>query len=145
MGSNHSSWPERCGPPPRCAAHSGTCAVLATTFVVCVIPIFTGEVAGVGVKTGDIKGDEQPFEVPIVAGFLMIQCVYTAQGLARTAAKNMGGARQDASHQDPEDGHAHGGVCPHARGPLPGLPYRVMWMTQGRANPTTCAQGVMHS
>merc|ERR1740127_265409 len=45
-----------------------TYSVLAMTLVVCVIPIFTGKVIGVDVKTGDLKDDAQPFEQPIVAG-----------------------------------------------------------------------------
>merc|ERR1719498_828430 len=44
-----------------------TYSVLAMTLVVCVIPIFTGKVIGVDVKTGDLKDDAQPFEAPIVA------------------------------------------------------------------------------
>merc|ERR1719174_734532 len=38
------------------------------TLIVCVIPIFTGKVIGVDVKTGDIPKDAKPFEQPIVAG-----------------------------------------------------------------------------
>merc|ERR1719450_323135 len=59
------------GNPPeyvQAAMYCATYAVLAMTLCVCVIPIFTGKVIGVDVKTGDIKDDAQPFEAPIVAG-----------------------------------------------------------------------------
>merc|ERR1719158_2125586 len=39
-----------------------TYAVLLMTLVVCVIPLFTGEVIGVDPKTGDIPHDAQPFQ-----------------------------------------------------------------------------------
>jgi hypothetical protein len=39
-----------------------TYAVLLMTLIVCVIPLFTGEVIGVDPKTGDIPSDAQPFE-----------------------------------------------------------------------------------
>merc|ERR1719248_369982 len=59
------------GNPPvyvQTAMYCCTYAVLAMTLVVCVIPIFTGKVIGVDVKTGDIKDDVKPFEQPIIAG-----------------------------------------------------------------------------
>merc|ERR1719240_2532824 len=59
------------GNPPeyvQVAMYCATYAVLAMTLVVCVIPIFTGKVIGVDVKTGDIKDDVKPFEQPIIAG-----------------------------------------------------------------------------
>merc|ERR550514_799318 len=59
------------GNPPvyvQAAMYCATYAVLAMTLVVCVIPIFTGKVIGVNVKTGDIKDDQKPFEQPIIAG-----------------------------------------------------------------------------
>merc|ERR1719428_242206 len=59
------------GNPPvyvQSAMYSCTYAVLALTLVVCVIPVFTGKVINVDVKTGDIKDDAKPFEAPIVAG-----------------------------------------------------------------------------
>merc|ERR1719482_1436997 len=39
-----------------------TYAVLCLTLIVCIIPLFTGEVLGVDPKTGDIAEDAQPFE-----------------------------------------------------------------------------------
>merc|ERR1719247_1470493 len=39
-----------------------TYAVLLMTLIVCVIPLFTGEVIGVDPKTGDVAADAQPFE-----------------------------------------------------------------------------------
>jgi len=45
-----------------------TYAVLMMTLIVCVIPLFTGEVVGVDQKTGDIKDDVKPFENFILAG-----------------------------------------------------------------------------
>jgi hypothetical protein len=39
-----------------------TYAVLLMTLIVCVIPLFTGEVIAVDPKTGDIPSDAQPFE-----------------------------------------------------------------------------------
>jgi len=39
-----------------------TYSVLLMTLIVCVIPLFTGEVIGVDPKTGDIKEDTQPFK-----------------------------------------------------------------------------------
>merc|ERR1719482_1494791 len=48
--------------------YCATYAVLAMTLVVVVIPVFTGKVIGVDVKTGDIPKDAKPFEQPIVAG-----------------------------------------------------------------------------
>merc|ERR1719152_1118192 len=59
------------GNPPedvQVAMYCATYAVLAMTLVVCVIPIFTGKVFGVDVKTGDIPSDAKPFEQPIIAG-----------------------------------------------------------------------------
>merc|ERR1719364_149014 len=59
------------GNPPvyvQTAMYCCTYAVLAMTLVVCVIPIFTGKVIGVDVKTGEIKDDAKPFEQPIIAG-----------------------------------------------------------------------------
>merc|ERR1719335_969773 len=58
------------GNPPeyvQAAMYCATYAVLAMTLVVCVIPIFTGKVIGVDVKTGEIKDDAKPFEQPIIA------------------------------------------------------------------------------
>merc|ERR1719327_755486 len=59
------------GNPPvyvQTAMYCCTYAVLAMTLVVCVIPIFTGKVINVNVKTGEIKDDAKPFEQPIIAG-----------------------------------------------------------------------------
>merc|ERR1719454_397794 len=59
------------GNPPeyvQVAMYCATYAVLAMTLVVCVIPVFTGKVIGVDVKTGDIPKDAKPFEQPIIAG-----------------------------------------------------------------------------
>merc|ERR550537_259640 len=39
-----------------------TYAVLLMTLIVCVIPLFTGDVISVDPKTGDIPSDAQPFE-----------------------------------------------------------------------------------
>merc|ERR1719359_1724896 len=39
-----------------------TYAILLMTLIVCVIPLFTGEVIGVDPKTGDVAQDAQPFE-----------------------------------------------------------------------------------
>jgi len=44
-----------------------TYAVLLMTLIVCVIPLFTGEVIGVDPKTGDIPHDSQPFTSPACA------------------------------------------------------------------------------
>merc|ERR1719321_1971308 len=44
-----------------------TYAVLCLTLIVCVIPLFTGEVLGVDPKTGDIAEDAKPFENMICA------------------------------------------------------------------------------
>merc|ERR1719217_98053 len=59
------------GNPPeyvQVAMYCATYAVLAMTLCVCVIPIFTGKVINVDVKTGEIKDDQKPFEQPIIAG-----------------------------------------------------------------------------
>jgi len=59
------------GNPPeyvQAAMYCATYAVLAMTLCVCVIPIFTGKVMSVDVKTGDIPQDSKPFEQPIIAG-----------------------------------------------------------------------------
>merc|ERR1719487_1102811 len=59
------------GSPPeyvQAAMYCATYAVLMMTLCVCVIPIFTGKVMKVDVKTGDIAKDEKPFENFIVAG-----------------------------------------------------------------------------
>merc|ERR1719182_536537 len=59
------------GNPPeyvQVAMYCATYAVLAMTLVVCVIPVFTGKVIAVDVKTGDIPKDAKPFQQPIVAG-----------------------------------------------------------------------------
>jgi len=45
-----------------------TYAVMMMTLIVCVIPLFTGEVIGVDQKTGDIKDDAKPFDNFILAG-----------------------------------------------------------------------------
>jgi hypothetical protein len=45
-----------------------TYAVMLMTLIVCVIPLFTGEVIGVDQKTGDIKDDVKPFDNFILAG-----------------------------------------------------------------------------
>merc|ERR1719426_605385 len=51
-----------------------TYAVLLMTLIVCVIPIFTGEVIGVDPKTGQIAQDSQPFENKICAiGFTVLK------------------------------------------------------------------------
>jgi len=39
-----------------------TYAILLMTLIVCVVPLFTGEVIGVDPKTGDIPADTKPFE-----------------------------------------------------------------------------------
>merc|ERR1719160_2047935 len=44
-----------------------TYAVLLMTLIVCVIPLFTGEVFGVDPKTGDIPPDAEPFKNNILA------------------------------------------------------------------------------
>merc|ERR1719240_851514 len=59
------------GSPPeyvQAAMYCATYAVLMMTLCVCVIPIFTGKVMKVDVKTGDIAKDEEPFESWILAG-----------------------------------------------------------------------------
>ena len=84
------------GNPPtyvQAAMYSCTYAVLAMTLIVCVIPIFTGKVIGVDVKTGDVKDDVQPIEQPIVAGcftafkFLIMIGLYI--GSARVARRTV--------------------------------------------------------
>merc|ERR1719359_2319225 len=58
------------GNPPeyvQVAMYCATYAVLAMTLIVCVIPIFTGKVIGVDVKTGDIPSDAKPFSNTAVA------------------------------------------------------------------------------
>jgi len=45
-----------------------TYAVMMMTLVVCVIPLFTGDVIGVDQKTGDIQEDVKPFDNMILAG-----------------------------------------------------------------------------
>merc|ERR1719262_424700 len=59
------------GNPPeyvQAAMYCATYAVLMMTLCVCVIPIFTGKVMKVDLKTGDIDKEEKPFENWIVAG-----------------------------------------------------------------------------
>merc|ERR1719487_804806 len=59
------------GNPPeyvQAAMYCATYAVLMMTLCVCVIPIFTGKVMKVDVKTGDIAKDEEPFENAMLAG-----------------------------------------------------------------------------
>merc|ERR1719265_2773322 len=59
------------GNPPeyvQAAMYCATYAVLAMTLIVCVIPIFTGKVIGVDVKTGEIPQNERPFTNYYVAG-----------------------------------------------------------------------------
>merc|ERR1719262_1670928 len=58
------------GNPPeyvQVAMYCATYSVLMMTLCVCVIPLFTGKVIGVDVKTGDIKDDYKPFSSPILA------------------------------------------------------------------------------
>jgi hypothetical protein len=51
-----------------------TYAVLLMTLIVCVIPLFTGEVIGVDPKTGDVAADAQPFESQACAiGFTVLK------------------------------------------------------------------------
>merc|ERR1719420_1530009 len=53
-----------------------TYAVLLMTLCVCIIPIFTGEVINVDVKTGDIKEDAAPFENWYLAtGFTVLKYI----------------------------------------------------------------------
>merc|ERR1719252_268311 len=63
------------GNPPeyvQVAMYCATYAVLAMTLVVCVIPIFTGKVIGVDVKTGDIPQDCEPFTFyPVAIAFTL--------------------------------------------------------------------------
>merc|ERR1719217_27090 len=57
------------GNPPeyvQAAMYCATYAVLAMTLCVCVIPIFTGKVFKVDVKTGDIPADAKPFDNAIL-------------------------------------------------------------------------------
>merc|ERR1719159_1085416 len=59
------------GNPPeyvQAAMYCATYAVLMMTLCVCVIPIFTGKVMKVDVKTGDIQKDEEPFSNWMLAG-----------------------------------------------------------------------------
>ncbi len=44
-----------------------TYSVLSLTFIVCIIPLFTGEAIGVGQKTGDIPADTRRFKNRICA------------------------------------------------------------------------------
>merc|ERR1719265_58696 len=63
------------GNPPeyvQAAMYCATYSVLAMTLCVCVIPIFTGNVVGVDVKTGDIPHDHEPFENWILAGLFTV-------------------------------------------------------------------------
>jgi hypothetical protein len=53
------------GNPPewvQVSMYFSTYSLLLTTIVVCVIPLFTGEVIGVDPKTGDLAHDAQPFQ-----------------------------------------------------------------------------------
>merc|ERR1719504_299571 len=57
------------GNPPeyvQAAMYCSTYSVLAMTLCVCVIPVMTGKVIGVDVKTGDIPSDVKPFDNAIV-------------------------------------------------------------------------------
>merc|ERR1719359_1221671 len=59
------------GNPPeyvQAAMYCATYSVLLMTLCVCVIPIFTGKVMKVDLKTGDIAKDEEPFENSVLAG-----------------------------------------------------------------------------
>merc|ERR1719230_1729893 len=59
------------GNPPeyvQVAMYCATYAVLAMTLVVCVIPLFTGKVMKVDVKTGDIPQNTEPFTNWMLAG-----------------------------------------------------------------------------
>merc|ERR1719271_1339468 len=63
------------GNPPeyvQAAMYCATYAVLMMTLCVCVIPIFTGKVMKVDVKTGDIAKDEEPFENFILAALFTV-------------------------------------------------------------------------
>merc|ERR1719230_259142 len=65
------------GNPPeyvQAAMYCATYAVLAMTLWVCVIPLFTGKVLAVDVKTGDIPPDSEPFTNYYVAiGFTVLK------------------------------------------------------------------------
>lgn len=53
------------GNPPewvQIAMYFSTYSLLLTTIVVCVIPLFTGEIIGVDQKTGDLPPDAEPFQ-----------------------------------------------------------------------------------
>merc|ERR1719271_555437 len=63
------------GNPPeyvQAAMYCATYSVLMMTLCVCVIPIFTGKVMKVDVKTGDIAKDEEPFENFILAALFTV-------------------------------------------------------------------------
>merc|ERR1719395_33657 len=58
-----------------------TYAVLGMTLIVCIIPLFTGEVVGVDPKTGDIPHDAQPFNNQICAIFFTLIKYFIMLGL----------------------------------------------------------------
>jgi len=65
------------GNPPeyvQAAMYCATYAVLMMTLCVCVIPLFTGKVMKVDVKTGDIPQDTEPFTFwPLAVGFTILK------------------------------------------------------------------------
>merc|ERR1719191_1134585 len=65
------------GTPPeyvQAAMYCATYAVLLMTLCVCVIPLFTGKVISVDVKTGDIPQDCEPFTFyPVAVGFTVLK------------------------------------------------------------------------
>jgi len=86
-----------------------TYAVLVMTLIVCVIPLFTGEVIGVDQKTGDIGGDVQPFNNFILAGCFTALKFLVMIGLYVGALMIIYGA---VTYEPPAGMSPHGGKTP---------------------------------
>jgi hypothetical protein len=86
-----------------------TYAVMMLTLIVCVIPLFTGEVIGVDQKTGDIKEDTKPFDNFILAGCFTVLKFLIIIGLYVGAVAIVYGAY---SYEPPQELRVHEGDIP---------------------------------
>jgi len=86
-----------------------TYAVMMMTLIVCVIPLFTGEVIGVDQKTGDIKDDAKPFDNFILAGCFTVLKFLIMIGLYVGAVAIVYGAY---SYVPPNELRVHEGDVP---------------------------------
>jgi len=86
-----------------------TYAVMMLTLIVCIIPLFTGEVIGVDQKTGDIAKDSKPFDNFILAGCFTALKFLIMIGLYAGAVAIIYGAY---TYEPPQDIRVHKGELP---------------------------------